>query len=52
MNLDLGLLKIFCGSCQQPYKEGFVHHGMFEAAEWTAEHVAPVLKEQLQANKG
>lgn len=40
------------GSCLQSYEEGFVHHGMFQAAEWTVEHVAPILKEQLQSNKG
>ncbi|XP_073385649.1 uncharacterized protein [Physcomitrium patens] len=37
---------------EKPYEEGFVHHGMSEAAEWATEHVAPVLKEQLRSNKG
>ncbi|XP_024356849.1 uncharacterized protein [Physcomitrium patens] len=37
---------------EKPYEEGFVHHGMTEAAEWATEHVAPVLKEQLRSNKG
>nr|XP_024356853.1 uncharacterized protein LOC112272915 isoform X5 [Physcomitrium patens] len=37
---------------EMPYEEGFVHHGMTEAAEWATEHVAPVLKEQLRSNKG
>jgi hypothetical protein len=36
----------------KPFDEGFVHHGMFEAADWTAKHVAPILKEQLQSNQG
>ncbi|CAK9217364.1 unnamed protein product [Sphagnum troendelagicum] len=37
---------------EQPFDGGYVHHGMYQPAEWSAKHIAPRLKELLLANKG
>ncbi|KAH9570759.1 hypothetical protein CY35_02G057900 [Sphagnum magellanicum] len=37
---------------EQPFDGGYVHHGMYQPAEWSAKHITPKLKELLLANKG